>query len=47
MHHHNMYSPLLRGVGGLRRHPRASRRAFYARSCKWTSEHSPSTHSGE
>src|SRR5215208_7024800 len=35
-----------RGVGGLRSHPRASGRAFYARSCIRTSENSPSTHFG-
>src|SRR5215218_3137690 len=33
---------LSRGVSGLRRHPRGSRRAFYARSCIRTSENSPS-----
>jgi hypothetical protein len=35
------------GVKGLRDHPHASRRAIYARSCKWTSENSPSRHFGE
>jgi hypothetical protein len=35
-----------RGVKGLRSHSHASRRAIYARSCKWTSENPPSTHSG-
>src|SRR5829696_4063732 len=35
---------LSRGVSGLRRHPRGSRRAFYARSCIRTSENTPSTH---
>jgi hypothetical protein len=36
-----------RGVKGLRSHSHASRRAIYARSCKWTSENPHSTHSGE
>src|SRR5215211_5999407 len=36
-----------RGWSGLRRHSLTSGRAIYARSCKWTSENSPSRHSGE
>src|SRR5215204_3815356 len=39
--------PPPRGVKGLRSHSHASRRAIYARSCKWTSENSYSTNSGE
>src|SRR5215213_11027754 len=39
--------PPPRGEKGLRSHSHASRRAIYVRSCKWTSENSPSTHSGE
>jgi hypothetical protein len=38
---------LSHGVCSLRSHPRGSRRAIYARSCKRTSENPPSTHSGE
>src|SRR5215216_5748695 len=34
--------PPLRGVKGLRSHPRSSLRVFYAASCKRTSENSPS-----
>ena len=36
-----------RGVKSLRSHSHASRRAIYARSCKWTSENPPSRHLGE
>src|SRR5215203_2025124 len=39
--------PPPRVVKGLRSHSHASRRAIYARSCKWTSENSSSTRLGE
>src|SRR5829696_5368701 len=39
--------PPPRGVKGLRSHSHASKRAINAPSCKWTSENSTSTHSGE
>jgi hypothetical protein len=39
-------SPNPYGVRGPRSHLRALRAAFYARSCKRTSENSTSTHSG-
>src|SRR5215210_2658794 len=42
----NTTRPPPRGVKGLRSHSQASRRAIYARSCKWTSENLYSTHSG-
>jgi hypothetical protein len=40
-------SPHSRGLMGSRSHPRSHMVAFYARSCKRTSENTPSTHSGE
>src|SRR5215216_1332452 len=39
--------PLPRRLSGLRSHPRGSRSTLYARSCKRTSQNTPSTHSGE
>ena len=40
----DVVGPSPRGVKGLRSPSHASRRAIYARSCKWTSGNSPSAH---